>query len=301
MEHPSLRQLEAFLALAETLHFGRAASRLGISQPSLSRLIARCSELVGAPLFERSGRRTRLTEVGHTLLGPAKRASTEAGLALDAARRAAEGRAGRLAFGFSASASFSVLPPLVSSLRHQLPQVDLLLRERSTTELLAELEASTLDAALVRGPLDDPRFEGRVIFRERFVVVVPADHRYAARTTLRPTALRDEQLVLFPAAVAPAFHRQIMAICASGGVVPSIAMEAAEWHTIVGLVGAGVGIAVAPALVESFANPRVRIIRLEGVAARAELALVRRKGRITPLVNRLFELASNLSAESQST
>jgi len=239
----SLRQLEFFVVLAEEVHYVRAAKRLGIAQPPLSRAIRRLERAVGVTLLDRTSRSVALTAAGRAMLAPARRPLAEAGRAADAAVRAADGESGELTVGFSASASFSVLPALIGRYRRRHPSVRLTLVEQTTSAQLADLESSLIDVAVARGPIISPALHGTVVCREPFQAVLPSDHALALRDAVPLSALAGERFVLFPRHVAPTFYDVLMAAFRAAGFSPTVGEEAAEWHTIVGLVGAGLGVA----------------------------------------------------------
>jgi len=171
MVKTSLRQLECLVTVAEEQSVARAARRLGMAQPPVSRLIHRLEAILGAPVFERAPRGMRLTAAGEAALGPARRAVTEARLAIESAQRAAKGDTGTLSVGFSSSAAFSVLPKLLRAYRRRYPDVHLELRERDTASLLSDVEEGLLDVVIARG-----------------IVVVTAQPRTAASSLAFPSS-----------------------------------------------------------------------------------------------------------------
>ena len=250
MEQPiELRHLRYFVAVAEELHFGRAALRLGIAQPPLSQQIARLEAMVGYPLFERRPR-VALTEAGKVLLVSARRMLAQAEQGVDAARRAGRGESGVLTVGFAASAMLTALPEVFRSYRGHYPMVELRLRELSTTAQLDALRSGTIDVGFLREPVVDEALVAQPVVREPFVAVLPPGHPLAAHPHLSPSALADEPFVLFPREVAPTLYDQIIALCREVGFAPKQVQEAQEWLTIVSLVDAGLGVSLAPASFE---------------------------------------------------
>ncbi|MEU0384214.1 LysR family transcriptional regulator [Streptomyces chartreusis] len=257
-----LPQLHTFVVLAEELHFGRAADRLGIAQPPLSQQIRRLEDKVGHALFTRSPGRVALSAAGRELLPAARRALTGLTEGLAAARAAGSGRTGHLRVGFAASLALTVLPGLLRTHRERFPGVDLDIREMTTAPQLAALREGTIDVGLLREPPDDdPDLAFRTVLTEPFVAVLPASHPLAAHRTIALADLADSPFVLLPREAGPGLHDRITALCATAGFTPRVVQEAVEWQTVCALVETGLGVSLAPA--------GMRRIRLRGVAFRA--------------------------------
>lgn len=279
--------------LAEELHFGRAAARLGIAQPPLSQQIARLETKVGHPLFVRGPGRVALSPAGRELLPSAQRALAGLADGLAAARAVGSGRAGRLRIGFSASLALTVLPGLLRTFRERFPAVELDIREMTTAPQLAALHEDAVDIGLLREPPpagEEGALGFRTVLTEPFVAVLPSDHPLAARRTVGVGALAEEPFVLLPRAVGPRLYDRITEVCGSVGFAPRIVQHAVEWQTVCALVGAGLGVSLAPA--------SIRRIRLRGVAfrpvepgtARTRVAVAWRREDPNPLVARLLEV-----------
>jgi DNA-binding transcriptional LysR family regulator len=242
-----LRHLRYFMAVAEELHFGRAAEKLGIAQPPLSQQIKSMEELIGYPLFERKPR-VRLTPVGEALLEVARRTLGQVEEGLDLARRAGRGEAGKVTVGFAASTLTTVLPEILRSFREQYPGVELRLRELSSAAQAAALADGSIDVGFLRGAVaHGTDLISELIFREEFMTVLPPGHPLAERPQLPLGELAGEPFVHFPRAVAPTLFDQIAAACQRAGFRPRVVQEAQEWLTILGLVEAGLGVSLVPA------------------------------------------------------
>lgn len=285
-----LPQLHAFVVLAEELHFGRAAARLGIAQPPLSQQIRRLETKVGHPLFSRTPGRTVLTPAGHALLPAARHALTDLSQGLAAARAVATGHSGTLRIGFAASIALTVLPGLLRAHRDRHPGVDLDIREMTTAPQLSALAAGTIDVGLLREPPpDEPLLSFRTILTEPFVAVLPSSHPLATQRTVELGQLADSPFVLLPREVGPGLHDRIVALCAAAGFTPRVAQRAVEWQTVCALVEAGLGVSLAPT--------GIRRIRLKGVAfrpveprtARTRVAVAWRGDDDSPLVTNLLD------------
>ncbi|MBO2453494.1 LysR family transcriptional regulator [Actinomadura barringtoniae] len=296
MERPvlPLAQLHAFVVLAEELHFGHAAARLGIAQPPLSQQIRRLEDKVGHDLFSREPGRVALTAAGQELLPAARRALNDLADGLAAARAIGSGQAGTLRIGFAASLALTVLPGLLRGFRERYPDVLLDIREMTSAPQIEALHEKTIDVGLLREPPDDePDLAFRTVLTEPFVAVLPTVHPLAAQRTVELARLADSSFVLLPREVGPQLHDQIVALCAEAGFTPRIAQHAVEWQTVCALVETGLGISLAPA--------SIRRIRLKGVAfrsiqpntTRTRAAMAWRRNEQNPLVTNLLEAVGN--------
>ncbi|MER7707794.1 LysR family transcriptional regulator [Kitasatospora sp. NPDC097605] len=293
MDRPELPlpQVHAFAVLAEELHFGRAAARLGIAQPPLSQQIARLETKVGHPLFVREPGRVALTPAGRALLPAARRALADLADGLAAARAVGDGRAGRLRIGFSASLALTVLPGLLGTFRERWPDVELDLREMTTAPQLAALRERTIDVGLLREPPDDDGagpLAFRTVLTERFVAVLPADHRLAAQRVVDITELAESPFVLLPRPAGPRLYDRITELCGTAGFAPRIVQHAVEWQTVCALVGAGLGVSLAPASIRRLRLREVAFRPVEPRTARTRVAAAWRREDRSPLVANLL-------------
>ncbi|MDT0609151.1 LysR family transcriptional regulator [Streptomyces lancefieldiae] len=291
MERPELplAQLHAFVVLAEELHFGRAATHLGIAQPPLSQQIRRLETKVGHALFSREPGRVTLTSAGRELLPAARQALTGLADGLAAAREAGSGRAGRLRIGFAASLALTVLPGLLRTFRERFPAVRLDIQEMTTTPQLAALRERTIDIGLLREPpAHDTDLAFETVLTEPFVAVLPTTHPLAAQRVVRVEQLADSPFVLLPRAVGPPLYDRITSLCTGAGFTPRVTQHAVEWQTVCALVETGLGVSLAPA--------SIRRIRLKGVAfrriapdtARTRVAAAWREKDPSPLIPHLL-------------
>lgn len=258
-----LRRLRYFVAVAEELHFGRAARRLNVSQPPLSVQVRTLEREIGAPLLIRTQRRVELTEAGRVLLEEARRLLDQAEAAVVHARRAAEGAVGRLAIGFVSTVDYSFLPPLVRRFRQKHPGIALKLLELTGDRQQALLQSGELDLGLSILPSPAAGLTTRPVFREPLVAAVPANHPLAARrrTTLR--SLSAEPFIQFPRELAPGLYDLAIAACQKSGFTPHLAQEAIQMQTILGLVAAGLGVALVPHCMSKLQRPDVRYLALD--------------------------------------
>ncbi|NBA94014.1 LysR family transcriptional regulator [Pseudomonas sp. R5(2019)] len=260
-----LRHLRYFIAVAEELHFGRAAQQLGISQPPLSQQIQALEQEVGARLFERTNRRVALSEAGRLFLEEARQVLAQVDKAADVARRAQLGELGELKIGFTASAPFnSSIPQAIYHFRQQFPAVHLNLQEMSSREIAEALVNKTIEVGLMR-PLPLP--EGLVVSelaREPLMAVLSAQHPLAQGAGgLQLAALADEPFVFFPRTFGSGLHAQLLSLARQAGFTPHFAQEALEVMTIIALVAAGLGVSVLPSSYQR--------MRIDGVVYRTLL------------------------------
>ncbi len=287
-----LRDCECFVAVAEELHFSRAAARLGLAQPPLSQRIRALEAEVGARLFARTSRMVALTPAGEAFLREARLVLEAAARAGDTARRVGRGLAGRLAVGFVNPAMDAFLSGALAAFRRQAPEVALSLREMSTREQAAALAAGRLDVGFLRPAGQDfPGVELTVVSREPYVLAVPAGHALAGAHRVALKDLDGQAMVLPPREQAPALLAAVEAALARAGARVAPVQEAATKFTMVALVAAGLGLAFLPA--------SVRVWRRRGVVFRelgpglplVELAAAAPLGRENAAASRLVGLA----------
>lgn len=240
------RHLRYFLALAEELHFGRAAERLSISQPPLSLNIQQLEASVGARLFTRSSREVRLTAAGAAFV-PKARALLEQ--AQDAARHARDverGRVGRLQIGFVGAMLYRGLPQMLRQFQAQHPELRVLLRELSSQDQLIELSHERLDVGFVHTTQVPPELSRILVARQPFVGCLPATHPLAGCTTLALRELEGYPFATVARAVSPDYHERIVALCTAAGFHPDLRYELRHWLSVVSLVSQGLGVALVP-------------------------------------------------------
>ena len=283
-----LRHLRYFMAVAEELHFGRAAARLHIQQPPLSRQIQLLEAELGFPLFERSRRRVELTPAGTALHSGARQVFDALEVAVHEARSASEGQSGRLVVGYPSSLAYSGLTELLRAFRTRFPSVALTLRELSPGDQIDALKAGSLDVGFVRTSLDDPALVAELVRREALMVVLPDDHPLAAHRAMPLAALAQEPFVMFPRARGPAFFDQLMSLCAAAGFTPRIVQEAPQLD-IISMVAAGFGVSIMPSSMRNFRRPGLSFRAIVG-APQVELLIVWRHQNLSPALHKFVDL-----------
>jgi DNA-binding transcriptional LysR family regulator len=276
-----LHQLRHFVAVAERLHFGRAASALHISQPPLSRSIRDLEARVGATLLARTRRRVELTPEGTRFLEEAKRVLQSLDQAVLEVSRMAAGDSGRLRLGFVSLADYGVLPLLLKAYKAARPGVALALREMLSPEQAAALAAGELDFGLLLPPVTG-ELEHVVVQRERFLAALPSRHRLArARGRIALRELSGESFVMAPRDIAPGLHDIVTGLAARAGFAPRVAQEAIQMQTVVSLVSSGLGVAIVPASLANLGRRGVVYREIADPHPRLDLWLAWRRGALS--------------------
>jgi len=244
-----LRHLRYFLAVAETLHFSKAAERLGMAQPPLSHQIKRLEEIIGHRLFDRTTRGVKLTLAGQLLADRARSTLEKIQDDLEQVRRLGRGEEGTLTVGFSGSVMFTDLPIAIESYRRKYPKVELRLRELSTNAQISALLEGTLDLAFMRDGDPTEGIHMTTMLAEPYVAVLPQAHALARKRSLRVADLRHQPFILFARRMGPLAFDRTIACCERSGFRPNIVQDAPQWPTLVRLVAAGLGVSLAPACV----------------------------------------------------
>ena len=258
-----LRHLRYFQAVAEELHFGRAAEHVHIAQPALSQQIRQLEKDLGVELLKRTTRNVELTAAGVAYLKKTTAILDAVDDAAAQARRIAEGAEGRFAIGCVGSATYSVLPRLVRGLSESLPGVEVTVHgEMLAPAQIDALLAGDIDLALLRPPLQHAALVAKTVRRDRLLAALPSNHRLARRARLRVDDLRDEEFIAYASHGRSVMSGVISAVCADAGFVPRIRHEVMETSTLVTLVAAGLGVAIVPAPTAAVGIPGVRFTPL---------------------------------------
>ena len=241
-----LNQLRCFVAVAEELNFRRAAGVLGMTQPPLSRQIQLLEHATGVTLLHRTTRAVSLTPAGQIFLRSARYLLQVAENAGRDARRAASGERGEVTIAFTAASSYAYVPRLVALIRQRMPDLVLTLREMVTSAQLDALQAGEIDFGLLRPPVARTGIRAIRVHREPLVLALPAEHRLASKEAIEIAELAGEPLISFPSVEGRYFHDLVAAIYAFAGIAPSRVQYITQTHSIMALVGAGIGVAIVP-------------------------------------------------------
>jgi DNA-binding transcriptional LysR family regulator len=297
MDEIDLRLFRYFIAVAEELHFGHAAERVGIAQPPLSQQIRRLEQKLGAELLHRTKRRVELTEAGKVFLEQARLTISQAELAISMTRRAARGEVGRLAVGMISSASYEdVIPRAIRVFRERYPDAELVLQECSTAHQVDLLHRHEIQIGFVRPPVVDPALTILTVKREPLVAALPKSHKLAGRAEIRVGDLASERWIMLPRNSGLGFYDLVLEVCRKAGFSPVVAQEATQIHTMTGLVAAGLGVALVPAAVQNLRRPGVVYRRLAGHTPAAELAAAYLKSGRPPVLDAFLAVLRKIAA-----
>lgn len=283
-----LRHFRYFIAVAEELHFSRAAARLHVAQPALSRQIRDFEDELGLTLLERNRRGVALTPAGEALLAEGRKLFTHLDQAVNAARRTARGELGSLSIGYVGSVAYSGLPEIVRAFRKHFPGVEVRFHEMSPVPQVQAILAGTLDVGFARGPLEEPGLAVTTVLDEPLVAALPREHPLAAGKELRLAQLAGEGFVVPARVRGPGFHDHLMALCRKAGFSPRIVQEGSHFD-VLSLVAAGCGVAVVP---ESLCGVRRAdvVYRPLKERPRTQLVMAARKDAVTPALREFLVL-----------
>lgn len=285
-----LRLFRYFVAVAETLHFSRAAESLGIAQPPLSQQIKKLESELGVQLFHRSQRKVELTEAGAIFLEQARRTLRTAEQAVEDARRAAAGKAGRLAIGMVSSATYEdLISAVVLRFRVGYPNVELALQELTTTQQIKLLHTSEIQIGFIRPPIQDPAITLEIVKREPLLVALPLAHPLAKRTQIPIMALATEPWVTLPADLGLGFSSLVLNLCRDAGFTPKVSQVATQIHTMISLVAAGLGVTLVPASVSSLRRAGVAYRKLANETPLVETSVAYLKSAQSPVLDNFLQ------------
>lgn len=289
-----LKTLNCFVAVAEELHFRRAAARLNMTQPSLTIRIQTLEREIGAKLLDRDRRSVRLTPPGAAFLEHARSAVQSGKEAVVSARRAATGDIGHLRFGFTGLTSYAGMPELVQLFKRSHPDVVIELVQMNTADLEIALFKDEIDIALVHPPLSRPELTLTSLQPDLLVAAVPSSHELARLSSIPFDRLAGEPFLICPRNAAPFLYDQIILACRRAGFSPSIVQEVTYMTTLIGLVAAGIGCGLVTHSLQVIQRPGVTYRPLEG-KHRLELAtaLAWRAEAISPVAQRLLDVAAS--------
>jgi DNA-binding transcriptional LysR family regulator len=287
-----LRQIRSFLSVAETLHFGRTAELIHLSQPALSLQIRALEEEVGFRLFERNRRKTTLTAAGLTFRDDAARVVSQLDQAIRRARLAADGKLGLLRIGFISTAGNEIVPNLVRRFRESSPEVVFSLLNILTADQIQMLSAGSLDIGFIRLPIGEhPELEVVEVHREPFVVVTPLSHKLATRKRVALHELSGQDFVMYERSYAPGFHDLIFGMLRDAGVIPNVCQTAGQMPTLISLVDSGMGISILPASAVKHSGASVAACEIAGKIAMSEIAIAVNKGNRASVVDNFRSFA----------
>jgi DNA-binding transcriptional LysR family regulator len=291
-----LRHLRYFLMVAETLHFGRAAERLHIGQQPLSFQIKQLEDELGVVLFKRTTRSVALTAAGEALLADVQAGLDRIDRGVDAAQRIARGETGTLHVGYTSTTLYSVMPPIVRTFREQFPEVEIVLRELHSPTLEQLILEGEIDVGIVVS--DDTWMPGiayEPIYQEPVAVALPRDHHLARQATIALSDLADEPFVMYSRRVKRQAFDAVIALCHVSGFSPRIVQEAASEPAVIGLVAAGMGVALVGSSLSSVRADEVAYRPLDDPPLVVQVSVVWKQEQEMPLVQKLRPIAQEVA------
>jgi len=285
-----LRHVEYFVAVAEELSFTKAAERLSMAQSPISEQIRKLERELGVSLFDRTTRSVQLTEPGRIFYQQATSLLAAARRTAASARLAGEGRLGRLALAFGGSATYELMPQLIRAYKQRYPEVVLEVRSEMLTPMqVAGLLDDTISVGLLRPPVNGDGLVIEVVREEPLVVLLPVNHPLASRVDLDLTDLRNEDFISYPSSPPSSVFLTTTDACRQVGFTPRIHQEVAETASLVALVAAGLGVALAPSSVRHLRIPGVTHRPLRAPETTVTLALAYKQGPVPPVVRGYLE------------
>ncbi len=289
-----LRHLRYFVAVAEELHFGRAAARLHIAQPPLSQQIQAFERELGVTLFNRSRRHVELTDAGRMLLPEARATLAQAERAEEMARAAAAGTRGRLVVGFVTSSGYTVLPRAVRRFRAAHPGIELVLHDMIPARQLEALERGEIDIGLMRPPILHPDMHHVPVLEEPMVAALPHDHRLVRRRWIHLRELQPDPFILFPRRHGPGLYDVITAACREAGFTCSPAYEPNDMPSVLAHVAAGLGVSIVPESMVAFHTELIVYRRIRTPAMQVALELVWPRQRLSTAATAFRDIAASV-------
>jgi DNA-binding transcriptional LysR family regulator len=287
-----LRQIRSFLSIAETLHFGRTAEMIHLSQPALSLQIRALEDEIGARLFERNRRKTALTAAGIAFREEATGALLRLDQAVHNAKLAANGTLGILRIGFISTAGNEIVPTIIRQFRELNAEVEFSLRNILTIDQIQMLGEGSLDIGFFRLPIGEhPALEVVTVHREPFMLVVPSDHKLAKRKKVRLREASGQDFVMYERTYAPGFHDLIFGMLRDAGLIPNVRQTAGEMPMLISLVDSGMGVAILPASAVKRSVASVVACEIADKIPMSEIGIAVRKGNRAPVVDNFRSLA----------
>ncbi|KMY42751.1 LysR family transcriptional regulator [Peribacillus loiseleuriae] len=281
-----LRHLKYFIAVAEELHFGRAAQRLQMAQPPLSHQIKQLENELDVLLFSRTKQRVELTKAGEVFLKRAYEILNRVHLACEEAKSIDRGEAGQLVLAFTGSIAFELLPLLLRRFQEQYPNINIVLRQLSSTEQMEALHDSSIHVGLLILPIESGSFHVEMLREEPFIVALPKTHRLATETEpIDVSILANEQFIMTPRKAGESYYDAIISLCQHAGFSPKKTQDALELHTALSFVASGIGIALLPSSIQFVKNDDIVYLQLKKSYTTCKIGAAWNKKETSPVVH----------------
>lgn len=292
------RQLQYFLGVASELHFSRAAEKLFIAQPALSRQIQQLEENLGVLLFERNKRNVKLTPAGEYLKGEATQLLSQVEHIRNRTQLIHKGEEGEIKIGHPGSAIYSVIPPILTNLRLHFPQIKAKLSEVLENDLFGNLKNYQLDVAFIREPFINKNVISKVIFEEHFALVLPENHWISQENFTSLAQVKYEPFVLPPRYAGSAYYDLLVRMCEREGFMPNISHESNFGATILRLVEHNLGVSLMPISYKFSSAMRVKFIELTDIPERTHLSIAWRKNDTNPVLLNFLKVAESVKFDT---
>lgn len=280
-----LRHLRYFIAVAEELHFSKAAEKLHIAQPPLSQQIQQLETELGVKLFDRKTKRqVQLTEAGKVFLQEAYQLLVQLATAVALTQRTGRGETGKLRIGFTSLVIYDLLPLILRKFREQFLEVEIELLELTTSQQEQALRDCLINVGFAHPPLEDDTLSYQCIHKETLVVALSSTHLLAQTEYVSVRSLLNEPLIMFPRYLAPGLYDRIMSLFHQANFSPNITQEAIQMQTIIGLVSAGMGVAITPSSLQNLQRSGVVYRPILEEVPLIETAIIWQQDRLTPIV-----------------
>ena len=293
-----LHFLRYFVVLAEELHFGRAASKLAMTQPPLSSAIKSLEEELEVQLLIRDSKHVELTQAGEAFLEEARQILEQVARASNVAKIVARGMRGRLEIGMTGSQIYREVPEIVKQFNAQMPDVDVVLREMSSADQINELLRGQIHAGFINASTVPPQLASLPMAEDEFVICLPEDHPKARCESVELKQLEHDRFVMFSRDVAPANYDNVIAIFSRAGIHPQISHAARQWLTIIAMVANGLGISVVPSTLARSRVHGVRFLRIKGEQVLAPAMLVWNPAYCPPTLRSFVECSGRVLARA---
>jgi LysR family transcriptional regulator, benzoate and cis,cis-muconate-responsive activator of ben and cat genes len=289
-----LRQLQYFLGVANELHFSKAAEKLFIAQPALSRQIQALEENLGVLLFERDKRNVRLTPAGQYLHEEAAGVLSQIENITKRTQLIHSGEEGEIRIGHPGSAIYSVIPPLLSKLRNDFPQMKANLSEILEIDLFGFLKNYQIDVGFIREPFVDNQLNTKVLLKESFALVLPENHWITNENFINLAQIKDEPFVLPPRHAGSTYYDLLVRMCEREKFSPNVVHESIHGATILRLVEYNLGISIMPISYRLSTAMRVKFIELKYIPERTQLSMAWRKDDKSPILQNFLKVADEM-------
>lgn len=286
-----LRHLKYFQAVAEELHFGKAAARLKMAQPPLSLQIRQLEEEIGVPLFLRTKRSVELTEEGKVLLEKVYPLFENLEKAIETVKMVSRGEVGEIVIGFIATAAYDILPTIIKHYRNQYPGIHVVLKQFTTSEQLKALQEGTIHIAILSEPKENEKINFEIIRKEPLVIAMPKEHPLATKTSsLELVNLSNDPFIITRRTANQSYYDAVINCCYQAGFSPLIEQETGEMSTVISLVAAGIGIALVPASMQLLLQNEVVYQKIKNSQFNTVTAFAWRSDNRSPIVHAFIDL-----------